>query len=67
MRGAFDGVPMSVPTTGAAQRQRLEAVGCATAVLHEQFDVDTTADLDRLSEEHPSLSTSSIWRRLTGS
>lgn len=40
----FDGVPMSTPETGAAQRARLEALGLRTAQLEPLRDVDTFDD-----------------------
>ena len=40
----FAGVPMSEPTTGAAQRARLDAAGLRVATLPELRDVDTIAD-----------------------
>jgi len=40
----FDGVPMSTPETGGAQRARLEALGLRTAQLEPLRDVDTFDD-----------------------
>ncbi len=39
----FIGVPMSEPTTGRHQRERLSHLGVATAMLPELTDVDTFA------------------------
>jgi rSAM/selenodomain-associated transferase 1 len=41
---AFAGVPMSVPTTAAAQRARLEALGLRVGELPALRDVDSYAD-----------------------
>lgn len=65
VHGAFDGVPMSEPTTGAAQLSRLRALGRSVAMLDEVFDIDTAADLDRLLIEHPRLRTSRAWDRIS--
>jgi rSAM/selenodomain-associated transferase 1 len=40
----FRGVPMSAPTTAAAQRARLRALGLRAAMLPPLRDVDTIAD-----------------------
>jgi rSAM/selenodomain-associated transferase 1 len=42
-RAVFEGIPMSEPHTGAAQRDRLRALGLATAILPTLLDVDTIA------------------------
>ncbi len=42
-RAVFDGIPMSEPHTGAAQRRRLEELGLRTAELPVLLDVDTIA------------------------
>jgi rSAM/selenodomain-associated transferase 1 len=49
----FDGVPMSEPTTGAAQRYRLTALGLHTASLPPLRDVDTIADARAVAAEAP--------------
>ena len=41
---AFDGVAMSTPQTGAAQRARLDELGLRTAALEVLRDVDTFED-----------------------
>ncbi|MFI8341752.1 DUF2064 domain-containing protein [Streptomyces sp. NPDC085639] len=47
------GVPMSLPTTGAAQRGRLTASGRAVRDLPELCDVDTPADAERVAAAVP--------------
>ncbi len=42
--GMFDGVPMSTGRTGAAQLDRLTALGVACAVAHRMRDVDEIGD-----------------------
>jgi uncharacterized protein len=49
----FDGVPMSSPQTGSAQRLRLLALGLRTAALPPLRDVDTMADAHRVAREAP--------------
>ena len=49
--GAFDGVPMSTSTTGAAQAARLAALGLRPAALPVLRDVDTVEDLDAVLAE----------------
>ena len=49
----FDGVPMSVAGTGAAQRRRLDALGLRTALLAPLRDVDTIADARAVAAAAP--------------
>jgi rSAM/selenodomain-associated transferase 1 len=49
----FDGVPMSVAGTGAAQRRRLQALGLRTALLAPLRDVDTIADAHAVAAAAP--------------
>jgi rSAM/selenodomain-associated transferase 1 len=49
----FDGVPMSVSSTGAAQRARLAALGLRTATLPSLRDVDTIADAHAVAASAP--------------
>jgi glycosyltransferase A (GT-A) superfamily protein (DUF2064 family) len=49
----FDGIPMSMAHTGAAQLERLRQLGLATLVLHELRDVDTFDDVRAVSAAHP--------------
>lgn len=49
--GAFDGVPMSVDETWAAQRRRLSELGLAIAELPELRDVDTWEDALAVARE----------------
>jgi glycosyltransferase A (GT-A) superfamily protein (DUF2064 family) len=55
--GAFDGVPMSAPTTGAAQAARLARLGMTVAPLPCMRDLDTIGDALALAEEHPATRT----------
>jgi rSAM/selenodomain-associated transferase 1 len=50
---AFRGVPMSEPSTGAAQRERLRVLGFATAELPELRDVDRIADARAVAAQAP--------------
>ena len=50
---AFDGVPMSRPETGMAQRVRLAELGLRTAVLPPLRDVDTIDDARAVAAEAP--------------
>ncbi len=43
LAGAFDGVPMSTSHTGAAQRRRLDELGCRVWLAPELVDVDDIA------------------------
>ncbi|MFI1733227.1 DUF2064 domain-containing protein [Streptomyces acidicola] len=47
------GVPMSTPTTGAAQRDRLVAAGLRVHDLPRLRDVDTAADAEAVAAEAP--------------
>ena len=49
----FDGVPMSDPSTGAAQRARLVALGLATHDLPALRDVDTYEDARSVAAAAP--------------
>jgi uncharacterized protein len=51
--GAFDGVPMSEPSTYEAQRRRLDQLGLRTAVLPTLRDVDTAADAEAVARLAP--------------
>ena len=50
---AFDGVPMSHPATGMAQRLRLAELGLRTSVLPPLRDVDTIDDARAVAAEAP--------------
>ena len=50
---AFRDVPMSEPTTGAAQRARLASLGLTTAVLPPLRDVDTIDDAHAVAAAAP--------------
>ena len=47
------GVPMSVPSTGAAQRERLRLLGVGCAPLPELRDVDGIGDAVAVAAEVP--------------
>jgi len=49
----FEGVPMSVETTGTAQRDRLAALGLGVAELPPLLDVDTIEDARAVAELAP--------------
>jgi uncharacterized protein len=49
----FDGVPMSVETTGAAQRSRLGDLGYTVEDLPSLLDVDTIADARAVAQLAP--------------
>jgi uncharacterized protein len=49
----FDGVPMSTPETGDAQRRRLDELGLRTVELETLRDVDTIADARAVAAERP--------------
>jgi rSAM/selenodomain-associated transferase 1 len=51
--GVFRGVPMSEPSTGAAQRCRLAELGLTTTTLPTLRDVDTVADALAVASEAP--------------
>ena len=51
--GAFRGVPMSAPETGAVQRTRLAALGLRTATLPPLRDIDTIADARAVAAAAP--------------
>jgi len=51
--GVFRDVPMSAPTTGAAQRARLAALELDTVELPPLVDVDTIADARRVAAAAP--------------
>jgi rSAM/selenodomain-associated transferase 1 len=53
--GAFDGVEMSVATTGAQQRSRLDALGLRTELVGPETDIDTFADALAVADAHPHL------------
>ncbi|MBK9179739.1 MAG: TIGR04282 family arsenosugar biosynthesis glycosyltransferase [Acidimicrobiales bacterium] len=51
--GVFDGVPMSRPDTGTAQRRRLEQLGLGVAELPTLHDVDDVHDLRAVAAAAP--------------
>jgi uncharacterized protein len=56
-RGAFDGVPMSTPTTGAMQRSQLARLGLQVADLPMLRDLDTIDDAVELAALLPNSRT----------
>ena len=52
-RRVFDGVPMSVETTGAVQRRRLAELGLSVVDLPALRDVDTIADAQAVAAAAP--------------
>jgi rSAM/selenodomain-associated transferase 1 len=62
--GMFDGVPMSTEVTGAAQRNRLEALGLQVTELAEHRDLDTVQDLAAVAGAMPDGHLPSLVRRL---
>ena len=61
----FDGVPMSQPHTGAAQRARLAALGLATHYLPLLRDVDTFEDARSVAAAAPGGRFAATLRDLT--
>lgn len=53
--GAFAGVPMSLGTTGAMQRERLDALGLRVAELPMLDDIDDIRDARSVAEANPHL------------
>jgi uncharacterized protein len=62
-RRVFEGVPMSVDTTGAAQLERLQSLGLTVGMLGILRDLDTAIDVQWASQEFPQLKTSKTWLR----
>lgn len=67
---AFRGVPMSTPTTGRAQRSRLEHLGLRVADLPVLLDLDTAGDALALADQLPgsrtALAVRSAWAHAAG-
>ncbi len=64
--GLLLGVPMSVPQTGAVQRQRLVEAGLAVRDLPVLRDVDTPDDARRVAAETPGSRFAAAVARLAG-
>ena len=62
--GAFEGVPMSSPATGAAQRRRLLELGLGIAILPPLRDVDTIDDATAVAALAPATRFASRLRTL---
>jgi uncharacterized protein len=62
--GAVIGVPMSSSRTGAAQRDRLDALGLRTAVLPTLRDVDTADDAHAVAALVPASRFATVHRNL---
>ncbi|TDC21227.1 DUF2064 domain-containing protein [Streptomyces sp. 8K308] len=58
------GVPMSTPTTGAAQRRRLTEAGLSVHDLPRLRDVDTLADADEVALAAPGSRFAAVYRSL---
>jgi SAM-dependent methyltransferase len=58
------GVPMSTGRTGAAQLERLQALGYRVGLQPALRDVDTPADAEAVAAAHPELRMSRLYRRL---
>ena len=57
----FRDIPMSIASTGAAQLERLVALGHHVATVDKLRDIDTFADLDAVAAEFPNLEVSKLW------
>lgn len=62
----FLGVPMSTPCTGAAQLERMQALGLTVDVLATEFDLDTVADAVHLARSAPWSRTGALVAELLG-
>ncbi|GAA1898455.1 DUF2064 domain-containing protein [Lapillicoccus jejuensis] len=62
--GAFAGVPMSTPTTGARQLDRLRSLGLRVHLLPPLLDVDDPADAARVAAQGPGTRFARVHRRL---
>lgn len=62
--GAFAGVPMSTPDTGARQLDRLRALGLRVHLLPTLRDLDTAADAEAVAASAPATRTAGVLRRL---
>ncbi len=58
----FHGVPMSTDETGAAQRERLEAMGWRVRTTNSLRDIDHFFDVEAVASAHPHLAMSAYWR-----
>ncbi|MFI6486893.1 DUF2064 domain-containing protein [Streptomyces sp. NPDC050564] len=58
------GVPMSTPTTGAVQRERLVAAGLLVRDLPRLRDVDTSADAEAVAAVAPGGRFAAEWARV---
>ena len=57
----FQGIPMSVDSTGAAQFERLRSLGYGVATMETLRDIDTLDDLDAVAAEFPHLEVAKLW------
>lgn len=64
--GLFVGVPMSTSRTGAAQLERLVAMGLSVHLLPSQRDVDEAADAAAVAELAPQTRFAQTFRRIVG-
>jgi uncharacterized protein len=63
---AFESVPMSSPSTCAAQRRRLDELGLRTAGLPRLRDVDTIDDAAAVAHHDPQTRFAALFRRISG-
>jgi rSAM/selenodomain-associated transferase 1 len=64
--GAFEGVPMSTPTTGASQLDRLRRLGCPTRLVDELTDVDEAVSARAVADVAPHTSFARALNRVAG-
>lgn len=60
----FGGIPMSTELTGHCQDRRLRSLGLTVAHASPRRDIDTAADVDRVSAQAPWLRTARVWAAL---
>ena len=63
----FLGLPMSTPTTGAAQRARLGQLDLRLVTLPRLRDLDTAEDADAIVRDAPDTRTAGAYGRLLAS
>jgi uncharacterized protein len=62
--GVFTGIPMSTAETGAAQHDRLLALGLSVTMLPALVDLDTVADLPAVTASGSAIRTAAQARRI---
>lgn len=63
-RDVFAGIPMSAPTTAAAQEGRLRSLGFELVHADPKRDIDTVEDLVAVAAAHPGLRTARLAARM---